>query len=112
MAGGSGADLDDVLSLGFERKVLVKRRYAVDAGYADIQRIGDEHQVCFAQIVVLRLHILQDSNKIRRIVLMRGKDAQDLLCIRLHSLPPHGLFQCDYTLLFLAVSTICYKNSD
>ena len=89
MAGCAGADLDDVLSLGFERKVLVKRRYAVDAGYADIQRIGDERQVCFAQIVVLRLHILQNRDEICRIVLMHGKDAQDLFCVRFHGCPSY-----------------------
>ena len=89
MAGCAGADLDDVLSLGFEREVLVKRCYAVDAGYADIQRISDERQVCLAQVVVLRLHILQNRDEICRIVLMHGKDAQDLLCVRFHGCPSY-----------------------
>ena len=58
MARRARADLDDVLSLGLEREVLIERRHTVDLGNADAERIGNEREVLLTEVVVRRLHVL------------------------------------------------------
>ena len=64
MAGRAVAHLDDVLSLGFQREVLIERGYAVDLGNTDAEFFRDLFQGLTAQILVFGLNVLHDRDDV------------------------------------------------
>ena len=63
MASGTVANLDDVLTLGFQGEVLVEGGDTVDLGHTDPQLLGDQFKRFSIQILVFALDVLHDGDQ-------------------------------------------------
>ena len=74
VAGRAVADLDDVLALGFQRKILIERGYAIYLGNAQTQFLCHLFQIILTEILILRLNILHDGNKKMGLILVGSQN--------------------------------------